>query len=382
MSIDLSEYNKQVATSIEEPTSKSTDIFGWLNQDIKLFGNQWSSKKKEGFYAELAVLLKAGLDLVTTLEMMEENEPKEKDRAVIAQIKTTMLEGAMFSEAMGKTERFSNYEVFSIKIAEESGKLIPILETLSEYYKKSIAYRRLLISALSYPIMVIGVSMLALLFLLNFLVPLFGDIYARLDQELPPVTQFIISCSEFVNTYLPWTIPGLLVIGILLYSQRKSNKFRKVWSAIQIKIPIFGLLVHQLYLARFAEAMSFLLSAKVPVLQALGLVKKMVAFYPIEASIDLIEKRILKGDALCDCLADFKIYPPRMVALIKVGEEANQLEAMFSKLAEQYSDSAEQRTKLLSSMIEPVLIVFLALVVGLVLVSMYLPIFKLVTNFG
>ena len=382
MSIDLSEYNKQVATSIEEPTSKSTDIFGWLNQDIQLFGNQWSSKKKEGFYAELAVLLKAGLDLVTTLEMMEENEPKEKDRAVIAQIKTTMLEGAMFSEAMGKTERFSNYEVFSIKIAEESGKLIPILETLSEYYKKSIAYRRLLISALSYPIMVIGVSMLALLFLLNFLVPLFGDIYARLDQELPPVTQFIISCSEFVNTYLPWTIPGLLVIGILLYSQRKSNKFRKVWSAIQIKIPIFGLLVHQLYLARFAEAMSFLLSAKVPVLQALGLVKKMVAFYPIEASIDLIEKRILKGDALCDCLADFKIYPPRMVALIKVGEEANQLEAMFSKLAEQYSDSAEQRTKLLSSMIEPVLIVFLALVVGLVLVSMYLPIFKLVTNFG
>ena len=382
MSIDLSEYNKQVATSIEEPTSKSTDIFGWLNQDIKLFGNQWSSKKKEGFYAELAVLLKAGLDLVTTLEMMEENEPKEKDRAVIAQIKTTMLEGAMFSEAMGKTERFSNYEVFSIKIAEESGKLIPILETLSEYYKKSIAYRRLLISALSYPIMVIGVSMLALLFLLNFLVPLFGDIYARLDQELPPVTQFIISCSEFVNTYLPWTIPCLLVIGILLYSQRKSNKFRKVWSAIQIKIPIFGLLVHQLYLARFAEAMSFLLSAKVPVLQALGLVKKMVAFYPIEASIDLIEKRILKGDALCDCLADFKIYPPRMVALIKVGEEANQLEAMFSKLAEQYSDSAEQRTKLLSSMIEPVLIVFLALVVGLVLVSMYLSIFKLVTNFG
>lgn len=382
MSIDLSEYNKQVATSIEEPTSKSTDIFGWLNQDIQLFGNQWSSKKKEGFYAELAVLLKAGLDLVTTLEMMEENEPKEKDRAVIAQIKTTMLEGAMFSEAMGKTERFSNYEVFSIKIAEESGKLIPILETLSEYYKKSIAYRRLLISALSYPIMVIGVSMLALLFLLNFLVPLFGDIYARLDQELPPVTQFIISCSEFVNTYLPWTIPGLLVIGILIYSQRKSNKFRKVWSAIQIKIPIFGLLVHQLYLARFAEAMSFLLSAKVPVLQALGLVKKMVAFYPIEASIDLIEKRILKGDALCDCLADFKIYPPRMVALIKVGEEANQLEAMFSKLAEQYSDSAEQRTKLLSSMIEPVLIVFLALVVGLVLVSMYLPIFKLVTNFG
>lgn len=137
-----------------------------------------------------------------------------------------------------------------------------------------------------------------------------------------------------------------------------------------------------IYLARFCHSMAFLLNARVPILRALALVKKMIGFYPIEQSLTSASEDVTKGQALNHSLGKFKIYPHRIITLLKVGEEANWLEAMFLKLAEQYNDEVEQRTKMLGSLIEPILIVFLALVVGLVLVAMYLPIFKLVSNFG
>lgn len=381
MSINLNKYPSTNGKLSQEKKAKapSTD---WLNKDIQLFGNQLGLKKKEGFYAELEVLLKAGLDLKTALELVEEGQTKPKDKALYTQIRDTVVNGENLSTALEQTGKFTPYEVFSIKIAEESGKLPPILSDLSTYFAKNLQYRRVLMSALSYPVLVIGVALLALVFLLNFLVPLFGDIYSRLDQELPTVTQIIISLSAFMQAYLKYVVLISALIFVLLYWQRKKDWLRNIGAKILLKIPVIGGLIQQIYLARFAQAMAFLLAAKVPILQALDLIEKMVGFYPIEVSLKSIGKDILKGKALYQGMQPFAIYPRRMIALVKVGEEANHLEEMFTKLSSQYNDEVEQRTKMLGSLIEPVLIVFLALIVGLVLVSMYMPIFKLVTNFG
>ena len=240
----------------------------------------------------------------------------------------------------------------------------------------------MLVGALSYPALVISVALLAVGFLLNFLVPLFGDIYTRLDQELPALTMMIVRMSEIMNKYIGVFSLGMIVTVIVLFTQRKKELVRKIGAQILLRMPVFGGLVRQIYLARFCQSMAFLLNARIPMLRALDLVNKMIGFYPIEQSLTVAAADVTKGQALNASLRKFKIYPHRMVTLLKVGEEANQLENMFLKLAQQYNDDVEQRTKMLGSLIEPILIVFLALVVGLVLVAMYLPIFKLVSNFG
>lgn len=382
MSINLKNYQSTAPQNQFKKDEPTENFFDFLNKDIQLFGNQLSMKKKEAFYAELEVLLKAGLDLKTALDLVEEGQEKPKDKALFAQINESVTRGAALSNAMKTTDKFSNYEVFSIQIAEESGKLAPILADLSAYFARNLQYRRLLTSALSYPLLVIFVAFGAMAFLLTFLVPLFGDIYARLDQELPSITLVIIRLSNLMQAYLSSILLGCGMIVIILYFQKKKIWFRKISTALLIRMPIIGGLIQQIYLARFAQAIAFLLAARVPLLNALDLIKKMVGFYPIESSLDQISADILKGKALYQGMENFSIYPRRMISLIKVGEEANHLEEMFAKLASQYNEDVEQRTKMIGSLIEPILIVFLALVVGVVLVSMYLPIFKLVSNFG
>ena len=377
MNIDISQYNPS-----KKESKGNGSIMELMNKDIQLFGSGLNMKKKESFYTEMEILLRSGLDLDTALGMIQESFKKEKDKQLFANIHNAVREGASFSEAIAQSGKFTEYEVSSLKIAEQAGKLAPILDELSQYFAKNLQYQRLLIGALSYPILVITVAIFALLFLLNFLVPLFGEIYGRLNQDLPTITKIIVQLSELVNQYLPTAGMIIALMMGLGFWQRKKDWFKKYSSWIILRFPIFGKLVHQIYLSRFCQAMSFLLSSNVPLLHAIELCKRMIQFYPLEVSLAQTEAGILKGISLYECLKESPIYPPRMIALIKVGEETNQLDRIFGKMALQYSEEVEQQTKLLGSLIEPVLIVFLALIVGVVLVSMYLPIFKLVTNFG
>jgi type IV pilus assembly protein PilC len=379
MSIKLDKI--QEATKAEVTTS-SNGIWELLNRDIKLFGSSYGAKQKEAFYTELEALLKAGLDIKAALELLQEGATKKKEQQLYQSIQESIISGSSLSEAMQQSKKFSEYEYFSIRIAEESGNLPPVLRELAQYFARILQYRRLLISALSYPILVIGVSIFALAFLLNFLVPIFSGLYERLGQSLPPLTEWIIQLSDALQSLV--RPAGIILLGVsaLMYWQKKAAWFRKSSAAVMLYIPIFGTLIHQIYLARFCQAMAFLMQAHVPVLQAIGLAQKMVRFYPIEQALEQVQKEIFDGIALHQSLSQFRIFPRRLIALIRVGEEANQLGAMFGKLASQYNEGVEQRTKLVGSLIEPVIIVFLALVVGLILVAMYLPIFKLVTNFG
>jgi len=157
---------------------------------------------------------------------------------------------------------------------------------------------------------------------------------------------------------------------------------QSVSTVLLLKIPILGPLMQKVYLDRFSYSMTLLIGSKVPILKAIGMVRQMIDFYPIEASLQQLEEKILQGVPLHEGIAGYSIYPKRMISLIKVGEEVNQLDLFFDKIATQYNDDVEYQTALLSSVIEPIIIVFLGLIVGTILISMYLPLFKLGNGFS
>lgn len=378
--INIDDYKlKQQKKQISLPSQKSkktNSLQELMSREIELFSN-FNAKKKEDFYTKLNILLSAGLDVQNALLLIENGQKKENLKKIIQGIREGIIEGDSISNALEKSNKFSKYEVFSVKIGEETGKLNLILEELSFFFKRVIQYRQQLMGALTYPAFVILFSFGVVIFLLNFLVPMFSGVYNRFDQELPFITQKIVSLSNWLNHNLKYVFLGLFTtIGILFY-QRKQIWFRKVFSFIIINIPIFGSVIKKIYLARFCQAMALLLNSKVSLLKTVELIAQMIQFYPIESSLTSATTSILNGASLNETLEQFQFYPTELIALIKVGEEASQLDTMFSKLAEQYNNEVEQQTKTIGSLLEPILIISLGVIVGFILIAMYMPLFQL-----
>ena len=237
-------------------------------------------------------------------------------------------------------------------------------------------------SAFSYPIFVFLISIIAVIFMMIFVVPMFQDVFARFGNDLPYMTQIVINISHGISDHILEILIGIATIIVLFVLFQHNEKYEKVKSTVLLHIPFFGELLKKMYLARFSLAMSLLSSAHIPVLQSLGLIKKMITFYPIKISLDIVEEDIMKGKSLHESLKQFKIYDNRMVSLIKVGEEVNQLDKVFDRLKTQYMEDVDYQTNMASSIIEPLMIVIVGLFVGVILISMYLPIFKLSTSFG
>ncbi|MES2140746.1 MAG: type II secretion system F family protein [Bacteroidota bacterium] len=364
------------------PLKERKGTLDFLNKDLKLFETGFSDKKKERFYSELCILFSAGVDIRSALELIEEEQTKEKDKILFATIKESVVAGAGLSSAVEQTGMFSPYEYYSIQIGEESGSLTKVLQELSYFYSKKIQQKRQLISALSYPAVVFSASFGAIFFMMKFVVPMFADVFKRFKGELPYFTRLIIRLSDAFSNYSLYFFVGITIIVVFLYNKRRTVWFRKLSADVLLRTPIMKDMISKIYLARFCQSMNLLISAKTPLVTAIDLVKKMVGFYPIEVSLETIQEDILKGQPLHLSLAKFKIYNRRMISLIRVAEEVNQLDVMFSKLAKQYSDEVEHQTSILGSLIEPIMIIFLGLLVAIILVAMYLPLFQMSSTVG
>lgn len=378
--VDLNKLKK----SSKPIDSKSNDkgAFDFLNKDIKFFGSSFSDKKKERFYSELSILFTSGIDIRSAIELIEEEQAKEKDKILFSNIKESIVSGASLSNAVEKTGMFSAYEFYSIQIGEESGRLIEILQELSVFFAKKIQQKRQLTSALSYPAIVFLTSFGAIFFMMKFVVPMFADVFKRFKGELPYFTKLIIRLSDAFSNYSFYFFIILTLLIVFLYSQRQTIWFRKSSANILLRTPIINSMIRKIYLARFCQSMNLLISAKTPLVSAIELVKKMIGFFPIEISLEIIQQDIMKGLPLHTSLAKFKIYNKRMISLIKVAEEVNQLDTMFGKLAKQYSDEVEHQTSILGSLIEPLMIILLGFIVGAILVAMYLPLFQMSSAVG
>ncbi|MFY9309383.1 MAG: type II secretion system F family protein [Bacteroidia bacterium] len=379
--IDLNTLNIQ-SKKATAPKAKSGSTLDFLNKDLQLFGTSFNDKKKERFYSELCILFSAGVDIRSALELIEEEQIKEKDKLLFTTLKNAIIAGAGLSKAIEQTGMFSPYEYYSMQIGEESGRLPEVLQELAFFYAKKIQQKRQLTSALSYPAVVFCASFGAIFFMMKFVVPMFSDVFKRFKGELPYFTRLIIQVSDVFSNYSLYIILVLASLIGFLYSQRNTIWFRK-WSAeVLLRTPIMKDMISKIYLARFCQSMNLLISAKTPLVTAIELVKKMVGFYPLEISLQTIQDDILKGQPLHQSLAKFKIYNRRMISLIKVAEEVNQLDTIFLKLSKQYSDEVEHQTSILGSLIEPAMIIFLGIFVAIILVAMYLPLFQMSSTVG
>ncbi len=351
-----------------------------LRSEFRLNKNL-SDNQKAKLYNEFRILLLAGLDVKTAVELMME-EAGNLEQNILLLIDKSLIAGKSLSDAMKLCKDFSNYEIYSIRIGEETGNLSTVLEQLELFYSRKVKLRRQLVGALSYPVFVFVLSIGVVYFMLNNIVPMFSDIFKRFGGELPELTKVLLRLSNFTQHYV-WI--GFLVlsgIGLYLYMNRNEKKVRENSAKLALKVPFLGDTIHKIYLARFSQVMYLLTSAKVPLTEAIVMVEQMIGFYPLEKSMTSIRKQLTNGISLHKALAQFPVYEKRMVALIKVAEEVNQLDTMFNQLANQYNDDIDHRTKVLGSVLEPVMIVIIASVVGVILVAMYLPLFKLSTTIG
>jgi type IV pilus assembly protein PilC len=380
MAIKISQVkNKKAAASKSQWSEKFSEL---MTKDISFGSKKMSDKKKINFYNDLSILLSSGIDLRTTLDLMCDEAAKKDEKELYAGIRKKVLNGASLSEAIGQSGKFSMYEYQSIKIGEETGCLSAVLQDLLGYYAKKIEQQRKMKTAFSYPVFVLGASLLAVVFMMTFVVPMFEDIFTRFGNDLPAMTKMIINISNFISGNILLIIIFLLVLIIGVSLLRKQEKFRQMQAIALLRVPFFGELSRKMYLARFCLSMSLLTNAHIPLLQALSLVRKMITFYPLQKSIDIIENDILHGKTLHESMSAFAIYDKRMVSLVKVGEEVNQLGTIFDRLKTQYMDDVDYQTSMVGGILEPLMIVVIGIFVGAILISMYLPIFKLSTSIG
>lgn len=379
MPIELKTNKQPLRAKEKEQSNRLTDL---LSKDISFGEGGWTDKKKERFYSELYILFSAGVDIRSALELIEEGQSKEKDKLLVQNLRDWVVSGESFSRAIEKSGKFSLYEFYSLKIGEESGKLNEVLQELANYFSKKIKQKRLMTKALSYPLVVMLASVGAIAFMLKFVVPMFADVFKRFKGELPYFTRVIIRLSDtFSNYFLLFLLVS--VAGFLfLYAQRKAVWFRKTTSAMLLRMPVVKDVVSKIYLARFCQSMQLLLSSKTPLVSSIDLVKKMIGFYPMETSLEQVQDDILKGQPLHICLGKYPVYNKRLVSLIKVAEEVNQLDKMFARLATQYTDEVEHQTAVLGSLIEPLMILFLGTIITVILLAMYLPMFQMSNGMG
>ena len=374
MGIDISNINREKSLPKKKKNSPS---------DKNIFAKDFSwskkvgAKEKEILYKDLATLLSAGIDFKTSLDILANQQKKEFIKLIIIEVRDKIIRGKSFYEALEESKKFSAYECFSIKIGEETKKLESVLLELHKYFKRQIKLRKQIISVVTYPSFVLLLTVGVLYFMLTYVVPMFKSVFNQFDSDLPALTKNIIKLSERFPTIL-FSVFIIIILIVMFSKMYSSNRiYRKYKSQVILKIPFFGRLVKIAYLARFCQFLDLLLTSKTSLTESLDMVKKIIGFYPIESSIDLIKKDVIKGISLASAMKKHSIYEYKLLSMVEVAEEINELDTMFSRLADEYDEEVEHKTKMIGVIMEPIIIIVIGLIVGLIMIAMYAPMFDL-----
>lgn len=297
--IDLNKIKSEATKAdIDREYPCRFQLIEFLSKDINFGNKALSDRKKESFYSELAILLSSGIDLRTSLEIIIEEQAKEKDKLLFRVTYNEIIKGKSLSEALSETGRFSLYEYYSLKIGEESGRIREVLSDLTIYFSRKIKQRRQLTSALTYPFMVIFAACLAVFFMLHFIVPMFTEVFKRFQGELPPLTRFIISLSHSFSKYSLVLLSIVAILAIIVWAVRKKSFYKTAISWVILNTPILSPIIKKVYLARYCQSMALLMGSKTPMLQSVQLVGKMIRFHPFVIALKQIEDDILHGQLL------------------------------------------------------------------------------------
>ncbi len=368
MKIDVGSYTKEVK-------KKEARQF-----NLKLNGSllkRFPDKQKEDFYREFSTLIKSGVDFNQALKILTEQQKSKYIRSVYEEINDAVVKGKPLHETIQSYPFFSPYEYYSIKIGEETRRLPEIFDQLQKFYARKIKMKRQIVSVLAYPVFVLSITFAVLYFMLNYVVPMFASVFQQFGKELPEITKFVVRLSDNFSTMALVTGVVMLSLFVMQRILKNNDKYKAIMASLLLKTPFFGKLIQKIYLARFCQSLSLLLSAKTPLITALDLTEKMITFHPIKQAISKSKKDILKGETLTNSLKKHKFFTPKIISLTSIGEQINELDKMYDGLANQYNEDIDHSTKMIGTILEPLMILIIGGIVGFIMVAMYSPLFDL-----
>jgi len=347
---------------------------------IPFLSGRISTKELAVFTRQFATMINSGLPLMQCLDIQSQQADSSSFKKVLWEVMEDVESGSTLAEALRKHKNiFSDLYVNMVAAGETGGALDVVLGRLSRYLEKSAALARKIKGAMIYPAIIIGVSLLAIVVLLVFVIPVFATMFETFGGQLPLPTRIVLALSTFVKKYIIFAILGLLAAGVGVRYLRKSPNGKGMVDKVLLKLPIAGDLVRKQAIARFSRTLATLLSSGVPILDALEITAKTSGNKVIEDSILAARVSISEGETIAEPLKQVGAFPPMVTQMISIGEAAGNLDEMLNKVADFYDSEVDAAVENLTAALEPVIIVILGVFVGGMMVSMYLPIFKFVT---
>lgn len=371
----MAKIDQYLEPKIGQGEPLSTRITEVLNRDISYSRNKLTDSFKSRLYSDLYVLIDSGIDLATSVGILSKESNANISSDLFKNLTSELTKGRGLADILDQTKGFTLYEVSTIRIGEETGNLPKVLSDLANYFERKVKLKRDLLSAFSYPMVIIAVAIGAVAFMLSFVVPVFQDLFMRMGQDLPWLTIQVIGFSDFIGDYWLIVLSAMTIAALSIRLLWKNESIRIRLESLILRSPVIGALVRNSVLARFSASMGFLLECNVTLVRALDLASSMVDFLPLSAASVRIEQGLIAGDNLETLLEKEALFDSRYTAMMRVGEEVNQLSTVFKHLGNRYADNLERSTKNLTTFIEPVMIGLVGVLVGVILIAMYLPLF-------
>lgn len=352
---------------------------GLLRRD----GKKMPAQQFMVFNQELAVLLKAGLPLLQTLNMMLERLTSSDFRPVLQDIRDRVESGADLSEAFqAYGEKFPRLYPAALKAGERSGELESVIRRFIRYQKLMLDARRRVVSALVYPAVLIATSIAMVTVLMLFVMPKFQEFYEGLEGELPLITKITLGMSTFLVSNWQWEVPLLLAAVFGFMSWKKTDQGRRALDHFKLRLPLVGSILHRLSLSEFTRSLGTLLAGGIPLVPSYELAAQAVGNAAVREQLEPRVKMIREGKAFYEALEDSDVVPPMALDMVKVGEATGSLDDMLTSVSELFDQEVETQVTRILSLVEPIMLVIMGIIVALILVSLYLPMFSMIGTSG
>jgi type IV pilus assembly protein PilC len=337
------------------------------------------AKALQIFSRQFATMIEAGMNVVSALNILEQQTTDGTLSLVIVQLREDVERGLLLSEAMARHPRvFSRLYVAMVEAGEAAGILDIVLDRVALQIEKEQMIKRRVKGAMVYPTIVLIFASLTLTGMLLFLVPIFTKIFAQLNGQLPMLTQYVVRVSDMLRGYWFIIFPFVFLSIFGTFRYKRTDGGRKRWDAIRLRLPLqIGQTVRKITIARFARTMSTLVAAGVDIIRAIEITAQTSGNWVYEQALLQARQKVHEGSPISQPLVDNPVFPPMVSQMIKVGEETGELDKMLGKIADFYEDEVDASIATLSSIVEPVMMIGVGLVVGVIVISMYLPMFKM-----
>ncbi len=376
--IALSQLKRRNLNVIKIKT-KPKDIF----ENVAFMQPKVTSKDLVVFTRQFSTMIDAGLPLVQGLTILAEQMENRTFKAILKEITKDVEGGSTLAEALKKHPKvFDALFVNLVAAGEVGGILDTIMRRLADYIEKSEALKKRIKGAMTYPAVVVAIAILVVSVILIFVIPVFEEMFSDFGAALPGPTQMVVNMSRFMKGNIHWVIIAVVVLIFLFKKYRNSKGGRKTTDTIALKLPVFGDLLKKTAIARFSRTLGTMIQSGVPILDSLEIVAKTSGNVVLEEIIFEVRASIAEGQTIADPLSETDIFPGMVIQMISVGEATGALDTMLNKIADFYDDEVDSAVDALTSMLEPLLMLFLGGAIGGLVIAMYLPIFQMAAAMG